>query len=228
MRKRLNVVNCSNLVYAFGNARKISKKLQAHAKKLLAASKRMLSFSSNHFVTLPLLRAHAKHFGKMALVHFNAHTNTYANSCKFNHSTMFYTAPKKSLINPNHSVQISIRTKFNKNNSFTVLNACQVNNRSVNNVIAQVKQIVSNMPVYLTFNINCLNPAFAPGTSTPVIGGLTSNRAIKLVRSLKNLNIVKINVVKVAPAYNQSKITALAAATLALKMLYIQAAKKSK
>ncbi|MBS5177528.1 MAG: agmatinase [Klebsiella oxytoca] len=201
-------------------------KLQAHAEKLLAAGKRMLSFGGDHFVTLPLLRAHAKHFGKMALVHFDAHTDTYANGCEFDHGTMFYTAPNEGLIDPHHSVQIGIRTEFDKDNGFTVLDAGQVNDRSVDDVIAQVKQIVGDMPVYLTFDIDCLDPAFAPGTGTPVIGGLTSDRAIKLVRGLKDLNIVGMDVVEVAPAYDQSEITALAAATLALEMLYIQAAKK--
>ncbi|MDU7248231.1 MAG: agmatinase, partial [Klebsiella pneumoniae] len=184
----------------------------------------MLSFGGDHFVTLPLLRAHAKHFGKMALVHFDAHTDTYANGCEFDHGTMFYTAPNEGLIDPNHSVQIGIRTEFDKDNGFTVLDAGQVNDRSVDDVIAQVKQIVGDMPVYLTFDIDCLDPAFAPGTGTPVIGGLTSDRAIKLVRGLKDLNIVGMDVVEVAPAYDQSEITALAAATLALEMLYIQAA----
>lgn len=173
MRERLNVVDCGDLVYAFGDAREMSEKLQAHAEKLLAAGKRMLSFGGDHFVTLPLLRAHAKHFGKMALVHFDAHTDTYANGCEFDHGTMFYTAPKEGLIDPNHSVQIGIRTEFDKDNGFTVLDACQVNDRSVDDVIAQVKQIVGDMPVYLTFDIDCLDPAFAPGTGTPVIGGLT-------------------------------------------------------
>ncbi|EAP9770556.1 agmatinase [Salmonella enterica] len=226
MRERLNVVDCGDLVYAFGDAREMSEKLQAHAEKLLSAGKRMLSFGGDHFVTLPLLRAHAKHFGKMALVHFDAHTDTYANGCEFDHGTMFYAAPKEGLIDPHHSVQIGIRTEFDKDNGFTVLDACQVNDRGVDDILAQVKQIVGDMPVYLTFDIDCLDPAFAPGTGTPVIGGLTSDRAIKLVRGLKDLNIVGMDVVEVAPAYDQSEITALAAATLALEMLYIQAAKK--
>lgn len=76
--------------------------------------------------------------------------------------TMFYTAPKEGLIDPNHSVQIGIRTEFDIDNGFTVLDACQVNDRSVDDVIAQVKQIVGDMPVYLTFDIDCLDPAFAP------------------------------------------------------------------
>lgn len=204
----------------------MSDSLQAHTEKLLESGKRCLTFGGDHFVTLPLLRAHAKHFGKMALVHFDAHTDTYANGSKFDHGTMFFHAPNEGLIDPNHSVQIGIRTEFDRDNGFTVLDAAQVNDRGVDDVLAQIKQIVGDMPVYLTFDIDCLDPAFAPGTGTPVIGGLTSDRALKLVRGLKDLNIVGMDVVEVAPAYDQSEITALAAATLALEMLYIQADKK--
>lgn len=226
VRKRLKVVDCGDLVYEFGDAQDFCDKLQDHAERLLAAGKRMLSFGGDHFVTLPLLRAHAKHFGKMALVHFDAHTDTYANGSKFDHGTMFYHAPNEGLISPAHSVQIGIRTEFERDNGFTVLDAGQVNDRSVDDILAQVKQIVGDLPVYLTFDIDCLDPSAAPGTGTPVIGGLTSDRALKLVRGLQPLNIVGMDIVEVAPAYDHSQITALAAATLALEMLYIQGAKR--
>ncbi len=131
LRDRLNVVDCGDVVFNFGDAQDMSDKLQAHAEKLLSAGKRMLSFGGDHFVTLPLLRAHAKHFGKMALVHFDAHTDTYANGSKFDHGTMFFHAPNEGLIDPNHSVQIGIRTEFDRDNGFTVLDAAQVNDRGV-------------------------------------------------------------------------------------------------
>jgi len=82
------------------------------------------------------------------------------------------------------------------------------------------------LPIYLTFDIDCLDPAHAPGTGTPVIGGLTSDRALKLIRGLQGMNIVGMDLVEVSPAFDQSEITALAAATLALEMLYMQAASK--
>lgn len=223
---RLNVVDCGDVVFAFGDAQDMSDKLQAHTEKLLESGKRCLTFGGDHFVTLPLLRAHAKHFGKMALVHFDAHTDTYGNGSKFDHGTMFYHAPKEGLIDPNHSVQIGIRTEHDNDNGFTVLDAGQVNDRSVDDMVAQIKEIVGDLPVYLTFDIDCLDPAFAPGTGTPVIGGLTSDRALKLLRGIQSLNIVGMDLVEVAPAYDQSEITALAAASIALEMLYIQAAKK--
>lgn len=226
MRERLNVVDCGDLVFAFGDAQDMSDKLQAHTEKVLASGKKCLSFGGDHFVTLPLLRAHAKHFGKMALVHFDAHTDTYGNGSKFDHGTMFYHAPNEGLIDPAHSVQIGIRTEHETDNGFTVIDAAQVNDRTVDDVIAQVKAIVGDMPVYLTFDIDCLDPAFAPGTGTPVIGGLTTDCALKLLRGLQPLNIVGMDLVEVAPAYDQSDITALAGATIALEMLYLQAAKK--
>lgn len=226
LTERLNVVDCGDVVFAFGDAQDMSDKLQAHTEKLLESGKRCLTFGGDHFVTLPLLRAHAKHFGKMALVHFDAHTDTYGNGSKFDHGTMFYHAPKEGLIDPNHSVQIGIRTEHDSDNGFTVLDAGQVNDRSVDDMVAQIKEIVGDLPVYLTFDIDCLDPAFAPGTGTPVIGGLTSDRALKLLRGIQSLNIVGMDLVEVAPAYDQSEITALAAASIALEMLYIQAAKK--
>ncbi|MEA9391715.1 agmatinase [Acerihabitans sp. TG2] len=227
VRERLNIVDCGDVVFDFGDAQDLSDKLQSHAERLLAAGKRLLCFGGDHYVTLPLLRAHAKHFGKMALVHFDAHTDTYSNGSKFDHGTMFYHAPKEGLIDPTRSVQIGIRTEHDKNNGFTVLDAAQVNDRGVDDILAQITQIVGDMPVYLTFDIDCLDPASAPGTGTPVIGGLTTDRALKLVRGLQSLNIVGMDLVEVAPAYDQAQITALAAATLALEMLYIQAAKKA-
>ena len=125
------------------------------------------------------------------------------------------------------SANIITRLKRNEYVSIeSIERICRVMECGVDDILAQVKQIVGDVPVYLTFDIDCLDPAFAPGTGTPVIGGLTSDRAIKLVRGLKDLNIVGMDVVEVAPAYDQSEITALAAATLALEMLYIQAAKK--
>lgn len=227
LHDRLKVVDCGDVVFNFGDAQDMSERLQSHAERLLAAGKRMLTFGGDHFVTLPLLRAHAKHFGKMALVHFDAHTDTYANGSKFDHGTMFYHAPNEGLIDPHRSVQIGIRTEHDADNGFTVLDAGQVNDRSVDDVVAQVKSIVGDMPVYLTFDIDCLDPAFAPGTGTPVCGGLTSDRALKLLRGLKSLNIVGMDVVEVAPAYDSADITALAAATVALDMLYMQAEKQA-
>lgn len=225
---RLRIVDCGDLVFDFGDAQDMSDKLQQHTERLLAAGKRMLSFGGDHFVTLPLLRGHASHFGKMALIHFDAHTDTCPHGSAFDHGTVFYHASKEGLIDPDCSVQIGIRTEYQHASSsgFTMLDAAQVNERSVDDIVAQIVNVVGEVPAYLTFDIDCLDPAFAPGTGTPVCGGLSTDRALKLLRGLKSLNIVGMDVVEVAPAYDHAELTSLAAATLALEMLYLQASRK--
>mgnify|MGYP003318101718 CR=1 FL=1 len=86
---------------------------------------------------------------------------------------------------------------------------------------SEVMECVGNMPIYLTFDIDCLDPAFAPGTGTPVVGGISSDRALKIIRSLKGLNVVGADVVEVAPAYDHAEITALAAATIGLELIHL-------
>lgn len=226
VRQRLNIIDCGDLVFASGDSRDFVEKLEQHTTRLLAAGKRSLAIGGDHFVTLPLLRAHAKHFGRLALIHFDAHTDTYDNGSEYDHGTMFYTAPKEGLIDPAHSVQIGIRTEHSSKLPFTVLTAPEVNDNSIEATLAKIKAVVGDMPAYLTFDIDCLDPAYAPGTGTPVCGGLSSDRALKILRGLGSLNIVGMDVVEVAPSYDQSDITALAAATIALEMLYLQGAKR--
>ncbi|CAL1329231.1 agmatinase [Candidatus Providencia siddallii] len=226
LTERLNVIDCGDLVFSFGNTQDMCDKLQIHIEKLLKSNKKCLTFGGDHFITLPLLRAHAKYFGKMALVHFDAHTDTYNNNNKYDHGTMFYYAPIENLIDPKHSVHIGIRTEFCPNNSFTVLDSTQVNEQNINKILFKIKTITKKIPVYLTFDIDCLDPAFAPGTGTQVAGGLTSYCVLKLIRGLQPLNIIGMDLVEVAPVYDQSGITSLLASTIALEMLYIQAAKK--
>ena len=163
----------------------------------------------------------------MTLVHFNAHTDTYSNGPTFDNSTMFYHAPNEGLIDPHRSVQIGIRTEYDKQLGFNVLDAGRVNDLPVDSILAEIKKTVGDLPVYLTFDIDCLDPAHAPGTGTPVIGGLTSDKAAKLVRGLQGLNIVGMDLVEVAPGYDHADITSLAAASLALDMLHVQAANKA-
>lgn len=228
VRERLNIVDCGDLVYAMGDNADFTARLEAHATRLLKAGKKCLTFGGDHFITLPLLRAHAKHFGKLALVHFDAHTDTYENGSAYDHGTMFYHAPKEGLIDPKHSIQVGIRTEYDHSLDYTVLDAPTFHDLTVEQIVEQIKTTVGNLPVYLTFDIDALDPAYAPGTGTPVIGGLTPDKVLKVLRKLGNLNIVGMDLVEVSPAFDQSDITALAGATLALEMLYVQGSKVTK
>lgn len=227
VRERLKIVDCGDLVYSYGDNQDFVKQLEAHTSSLLQAGKRCLTLGGDHFITLPLLRAHAKHFGKLAMIHFDAHTDTYENGSCYDHGTMFYHAPKEGLIDAKRSVQIGIRTEFDRQLDFTVLDAPLVNDLTVDEVVQHIKEAVgTELPVYLTFDIDCLDPAFAPGTGTPVCGGLSTDKVLKILRKLSDVNIVGMDVVEVSPAYDKADITALAGATIALEMLYLQGSKK--
>lgn len=227
IRDRLKVVDCGDLVFKPGDPKDMCDSLQSHVEKLLGSGKKCLTFGGDHFITLPLLRAHHTHFGQMALLHFDAHTDTYSNGSEFDHGTMFYRAPKEGLIDPSKSVQVGIRTEYDRDTEFTVLDANEVNDCDLNDILAVIKNIVGDTPTYLTFDIDCLDPAFAPGTGTPVVGGLATDKVLRLIRGLQDVNIVGMDVVEVAPPYDHADITALAAATIALEMLYKQANNQS-
>ena len=201
--------------------------LFGHANELIAAGKTLLSFGGDHYVTLPLLRAHAKHHGELALIHFDAHTDDYDQGGKFDHGTMFHHAQVEGLIDASASVQVGIRTTHDYDNTpFNVLGADYVNDATADEVIETIRQTVGNRRIYLTFDIDCLDPAYAPGTGTPVCGGLTSDKALKILRGLQGLDIVGMDVVEVCPAYDHGEITALAGATVALELLYLQTFRK--
>lgn len=221
----LNIVDCGDLVYDFGSAEDFTKRLQAHIHDLLTFGKLPLTLGGDHFITLPILRAVAQKHGKAALIHFDAHTDTYEQGSACDHGTMFYHAIKDGLIDPVHSVQVGIRTAYDPT-AMQVLDAPYCNDLTGKEIAAKIKERVGDLPVYLTFDIDCLDPAFAPGTGTPVIGGLTSDKVLKILRNLVGLNFVGFDVVEVCPPYDNAEITALAAATLALEMLYIYAAAK--
>ncbi|MFA0086565.1 agmatinase [Vibrio sp. 10N.261.51.F12] len=223
---KLNVIDSGDLVFDCGDAEDFTYRLEAATSEILKAGKTMLALGGDHFITLPILRAYAKHHGEMALVHFDAHTDTYANGSSYDHGTMFYHAPKEGLISAKHSVQIGIRTEYDYDeHGFNVINAMQANDMSAEAIVAQIKAITGDKPVYITFDIDCLDPAFAPGTGTPVCGGLNSDKVMKILRGLAGINVVGMDVVEVSPPYDQSDLTALAGATIALELLYVFASK---
>ncbi|MEC4724893.1 agmatinase [Shewanella sp. D64] len=224
LSEHLKIVDAGDLVYDCGDSADFTKRVEDFATAIVESGKAMLSFGGDHFVTLPLLRAHYKTHGKMALLHFDAHTDTYSQGSQYDHGTMFFHAPKEGIIDADHSIQIGIRTEYNRDDhAFKVIDAATANDLSADEIVAQIIERIGDLPLYITFDIDCLDPAFAPGTGTPVCGGLTSDKAMKIIRGLAGVNVVGMDVVEVAPAYDHAEITALAGATLGLEMLHIWA-----
>ncbi len=224
---RAKVIDAGDLVFDCGDAEDFTYRLEAATSEILKSGKTMLALGGDHFITLPILRAYAKHHGEMALIHFDAHTDTYDNGSAYDHGTMFYHAPNEGLISAKHSVQIGIRTEYDQNDhGFNVINAMQANDLSAEAIVARIRDIIGDKPVYVTFDIDCLDPAFAPGTGTPVCGGLNSDKVLKILRGLAGVNIVGMDVVEVSPPYDHSDVTALAGATVALELMYAWASSR--
>jgi agmatinase len=180
----------------------------------------LCALGGDHFISYPLLKAHARVHGQLALIHFDAHTDTWTQrsgsdgSVELNHGTMFARAIDDGLINPKHSSQIGIRTWVDDPKGMNIFDNMICSEMGSGGIAAMVEELVAGMPCYLTVDIDCLDPAFAPGTGTPVTDGLLPRELLSMLRALKGLNIVGCDVVEVAPAYDHSGITALAAATV--------------
>ena len=188
----------------------------------------MVSLGGDHFVTYPLLKAHYRVHGPMALVHFDAHVDTWPDDGqRLDHGSMFLRAKEEGIIDPKHSVQIGIRSFSESDHGFSILDAPSVHREGPEWVIGKIHEIVGSVPAYLTFDIDCLDPAFAPGTGTPVAGGLTTAQALEIIRGIGGLNYVGMDLVEVAPAYDHAEITAIAAATIVHDFICLLALKNN-
>ncbi|WP_322083690.1 agmatinase [Burkholderia sp. BCC1972] len=204
------------------NPSTVKEAIIAHARTVLDAGARMLTLGGDHYISYPLLVAHAEKYGRpLSLIHFDAHCDTWPDDQpdSLNHGSMFYKAIKDGLIDPAYSVQIGIRTWNDDFMGVPVLDAPWVHEHGVNAAIARIVEIVGARPTYFTFDVDGLDPAFAPGTGTPVPGGLSSAQALSIIRGLTSVDLVGADVVEVAPAYDHADITALAAAHVASELI---------
>lgn len=191
-----------------------------------------VSVGGDHSITLPILRALAKNC-PVALVHLDAHCDTgddYLGS-KFHHGSPFKIAVEENLIDPNKTVQVGIRGtvnakdmwKFSHDSGMRVIYMKEFYQLGISAVLGEIKKRIGSTPAYVTFDIDCLDPAFAPGTGTPEIGGMSSYEALQIVRGLSGLNIIGADVVEVSPPFDASGTTALAGATILFELLCITA-----
>jgi agmatinase len=224
-RERLAIVDYGDVSFDFGQAAQIAPAIEAQIGAIVAAGVSPLALGGDHWISLPALRAvHARH-GALSLLHFDAHTDTWEDEPGrlYNHGTMFRHAVNEGLIVPQRSVQIGIRTHNPDTMGFHIADAPTVHALGPAEIIARVRRLVGAHPVYVTFDIDCLDPAFAPGTGTPVSGGLSSAQAIAILNGLGGLQVVGADVVEVAPAYDAGQVTALAAAHIGFLLLALYA-----
>ena len=228
--EQLAVIDFGDCYLDVHNPMTIHEAIAGHARHILASGARMLTFGGDHYISYPLLKAHAEKFGApLALIHFDAHSDTWPDNSpsSLNHGSMFYKAMQDGLIDPRRSVQIGIRTWNDDFMGIHVLDAAWVHRHGAGAVIAEVERIVGGHPAYFTFDIDCLDPAYAPGTGTPVCGGLTTAQALAIIRGFTAINLIGMDIVEVSPPYDHSQITALAAAHIACDLICLLARRKA-
>jgi len=197
-----------------------------HAKAIIYTDTKLLSFGGDHFVAYPLIKAHVDKYGPIALLQFDAHSDTWDSFGPLDHGTMFYEAVKDGLIDVEHSMQVGLRTHNDRDVGMKVLSAPDVHKMGVEAVCEAIIKQVGDRPCYVSFDIDVLDPAFAPGTGTPVAGGLATWQALELIRGLMPLHLVGMDLVEVSPPFDHAEVTALAAATVAHDWLAVLAAQK--
>jgi len=222
----LQVMDAGDMQFDAHSPEKIFSQIVDHASALLARGSKLLSLGGDHYISYPLLAAHFQQVGApLRLLHFDAHTDTWPDPSmtSISHGTMFYKAVKSGLIDVTHSVQVGIRTWNDDTLGICQITAPDFHATSDEDVVARIRDILGTGSVYLTFDIDCLDPAYAPGTGTPVVGGMSTPRILSVLRGLKGINVIGADVVEVAPAYDHGEITANAGAHIAAELLCLMA-----
>jgi len=205
------------------NIEKAVLEIQKGATELLGKVDRIISLGGDHTIALPLLRAVNHYHGPVALVHFDAHLDTWDTyyGAPYTHGTPFRRAAEEKLFLESASMLVGIRgplysrddLKNDKELGFKVIHCDEFQSEGIDHVVKRIRDRVGDNPMYLSIDIDVLDPAHAPGTGTPEIAGMSSRELVGVLRGLAGLNIISADVVEVSPAYDHAELTSLAAAT---------------
>ena len=222
----LAVTDYGDCFFDWGRKEDFPETLERHATEIISSGAEMIALGGDHYISYPLLKAHAKKHGALALVHFDAHRDVEIdNGGRIDHGTMFGYAVREGLIDPKKSVQIGVRTTFAGETTmgFRIIYADEVHETSAAALAEIIAAKVGSSKAYLTFDIDCLDPSAAPGTGTPIPGGLTYHQAASIIRKLTKINFVGMDMVEVSPPYDHAEITSGAAAGLIMEYLCLKA-----
>jgi agmatinase len=210
--------------------------IESTADELYQKATSILSLGGDHTIAVPLLRSINKVVGQVALVHFDAHLDTWDTyfGAPYTHGTPFRRAAEEKLFNDDASMHVGIRGPLYSRDDlerdaelgFRVVHCDELQAYGVDHVVQRIRDRVGDHPMYLSIDIDVLDPAHAPGTGTPEVAGISSRELLGILRGLQGLNLVAADVVEVAPAYDHAEITALAAATIAFEMINLIACRR--
>ena len=216
-----DIIDYGDLAFDYAKVAAFPDRLTDHIRTILAGGAASIALGGDHFISFPILKAYAEKYGPMSLVQVDAHTDTWPDDDmdRIDHGTMFYKAVKMGLIDVTKSAQVGIRTHNPDTLGISIIDAREVHETGPSAVATKEREIVGDSPVYLSFDIDGLDPGFAPGTGTPVWGGLSSGQAAIFLRDLAGINLVGGDIVEVSPPYDPTGATAVAAAHVAMELI---------
>ena len=217
----LNIVDYGDVAFDYANIPAFPDTVTDHIRGILNADAASVVLGGDHYISFPILKAYAEKYGPISLLQFDAHTDTWADDdmSRVDHGTMFYKAVKSGIVDPARSVQVGIRTSNDDTLGVNIIDAPTVHEIGPVETARRIKEILGDHPVYLSFDIDGLDPASAPGTGTPVWGGLTSAQASRILRELAGINIKGGDIVEVSPPFDTTGATAIAGAHVATEII---------
>ena len=205
--------------------------IETEYNKIVEKNVKPLTLGGDHTITLPILRALSKKYGKIGLIHIDAHADVNDSMFgeKIAHGTTFRRAQEEGLLDSQRVVQIGLRAQgysaddfnWSRNQGFRVVQAEECWHKSLVPLMAEVREKMGDGPVYISFDIDGIDPAWAPGTGTPEVGGLTTIQALEIIRGCSGLNVIGGDLVEVSPPYDTTGNTALLGANLLYEMLCV-------
>ena len=223
------VVDAGDLVANPFSIAEAVQQIEAGARSLLERSRHLVTIGGDHTIALPLLRAVTKREGPVAVLHFDAHLDTWDTyfGAAITHGTPFRRAAEEGLLANHHSVHVGIRGPLfgrddlqeDRNLGFHVIETIEVAERGTATIAREIRERVGETPLYVSVDIDVIDPGLAPGTGTPEAGGLLSRELLMVLRHLAGMHIVAADVVEVAPAYDHAEITAIAASHVVYELL---------
>jgi agmatinase len=234
--KTLQVADAGDVACNPYNIEEAIAQIEAAADELYRKAPVIVSLGGDHTIAVPLLRSVNKVAGQVALVHFDAHLDTWDTyfGAPYTHGTPFRRAAEESLFNEAASMHVGIRGPLyspddlarDEELGFKTVHCDELQTHGVEHVVKRIRDRIGDNPLYLSIDIDVLDPAHAPGTGTPEIAGLSSRELVNIIRGLQGANLVAADIVEVAPAYDHAEITSLAAATLAFEMVNLVACER--
>jgi agmatinase/guanidinopropionase len=233
--KKLNVVDYGDVSVIPTSIEHTMDEITKTASKVIESGAKLITLGGDHSIALPLLRAHAKKYGPVSIVHIDAHIDTWEaefDAVPYSHGTPFRYALQEGLVRKGGYVQIGIRGPVTSENDYAdakelgarTITIHEVMEKGVQEILKEVHERMKG-PVYVSLDIDAADPAFAPGTGTPEVGGLTSYQMLQLVRGLHGLDLIGFDLVEVSPPFDHGDITAILASNIAFEYLSLLAIK---